>query len=267
MSSEDNPKHPENPRFRAIIDWVPHSEGGRRAPPRLLVGERYTAPASVGSWSGTNWTVASWSLIVNEVHWMTQYQCAATVQYLFDEAPHDRLVPGAQFELYEGKRCVARGRIHERMAGGAVTRLEQFFPELSRALRSASETRRTTARVTACEMALAHTGIVDEVVVRFLERLRQGERFSAAERAEIDAFVARLDEEYFQLSEAAKYDHARAKEVIQAFAKARAVAAIAVAGLGTVEADEDAIYEATHAMERSGSEMIMRIRKCLECGE
>lgn len=235
--------------------------------PPLRAGERYAAPASVGSWNGNNASTANWSLIVNEVHWITQYQCTATVQYLSDEAPHERLVLGAQFELYEGARCVARGRITERITGHAMTRLEQFFPVLSRALHEASESKRARAIVMACEMAITMSGVEDAVVLRLLQRLRQGVRFNAAERAEIDTVASRLDEEYLRLHDASGHDHARVGEAIRAFAKARAVAAVGFAGVGTVGSDDDAIYEATHAMEHSGSEMIMRIRKCLESGE
>jgi hypothetical protein len=35
----------------------------------------------------------------------------AQVRFLVDEAPHEILVEGARFELYEGEKCVARGTV------------------------------------------------------------------------------------------------------------------------------------------------------------
>ncbi|HWE40591.1 MAG TPA: hypothetical protein VG406_28850 [Isosphaeraceae bacterium] len=37
----------------------------------------------------------------------------AEVYFLFDDAPHELLRPGNEFELYEGKTCVARGVIRD----------------------------------------------------------------------------------------------------------------------------------------------------------
>ena len=41
------------------------------------------------------------------------FRWLAEVNYLFENAPHYLLAQEAEFELYEGKRCVARGRIIE----------------------------------------------------------------------------------------------------------------------------------------------------------
>jgi hypothetical protein len=90
----------------ARITWLTPEEGGRRHPPP---GPRYSAPARFeGQTPGAEG--ANWSLVVDLVSrppgstdWI------AEVRYLVDEAPHELLRLGACFEVYEGKKCVARG--------------------------------------------------------------------------------------------------------------------------------------------------------------
>lgn len=92
----------------ARITWLTPEEGGRHQPPR---GPRYVAPARFeGQAAGVEG--ANWSLVVDlgsppsgSADWI------AEVRYLVDEAPHELLLVGARFELYEGKKCVARGVI------------------------------------------------------------------------------------------------------------------------------------------------------------
>lgn len=92
----------------ARITWLTPEEGGRRQPPP---GPRYSAPARFeGQAAGSEG--ANWSLVVDlqsrpsgATDWI------AEVRYLVDEAPHELLRLGACFELYEGKKCVARGVI------------------------------------------------------------------------------------------------------------------------------------------------------------
>lgn len=91
---------------QARIVWLTPEEGGRRHPPS---GPRYVAPARVdGQVAGPDG--ANWSMVVE---WLTQptdpIEWIAEVRYLVDEAPHELLMRGVRFELYEGKKCVARG--------------------------------------------------------------------------------------------------------------------------------------------------------------
>jgi hypothetical protein len=92
----------------ARITWLTPEEGGRRVPPS---GPRYIAPARFED-QPPGAEGANWSLVVDLVSrppgsadWL------AEVRYLVDEAPHELLRLGASFELYEGKKCVARGAI------------------------------------------------------------------------------------------------------------------------------------------------------------
>ncbi len=96
---------------KAAIDWIPKEAGGRSKPP-LGIGE--PSYATVIHFPEEPWPhlSGSWSLVVckdealsSEFHWI------ARVHFLVEEAPHDSLRDGREFELYEGKKCVARGSI------------------------------------------------------------------------------------------------------------------------------------------------------------
>jgi hypothetical protein len=54
----------------------------------------------------------AWSLVVSKDETQSgPAQWLADVHFLANEAPHDALQEGKEFELYEGNKCVARGRI------------------------------------------------------------------------------------------------------------------------------------------------------------
>ncbi len=101
----------ENPNFLADIEWIPFANGGRRNPPKIAPAEHYMAPASVGNWNGNNARSANWTLVVYDTVFDNEYRCRAKVEYLVEDAPHDSLQPGIKFELYEGRKCVAKGLI------------------------------------------------------------------------------------------------------------------------------------------------------------
>lgn len=92
----------------ARITWLSPEESGRRQPPS---GSRYSAPARFeGQAAGAEG--ANWSLVVDLMsHPPGSTDWIAEVRYLVDEAPHELLQLAARFELYEGKKCVARGVI------------------------------------------------------------------------------------------------------------------------------------------------------------
>jgi hypothetical protein len=102
----------------AMIEWLPQSQGGRLAPP---IGPRYVAPVKFDSDSG-DWPVEAWSLVVDRIdapHGPNKW--LARVGFLVDEAPHERLTDDADFGLYEGKRCVARGHVVSRVETALAT--------------------------------------------------------------------------------------------------------------------------------------------------
>lgn len=92
----------------ARIRWLTAEEGGRKVQP---FGPRYVADGRFLA-HPEKWGIEGWDLVVNKVgdldqptHWR------AEVHFRVEEAPHEWLTPGAEFELYEGKRKVAVGRI------------------------------------------------------------------------------------------------------------------------------------------------------------
>jgi hypothetical protein len=85
------------------VFWLPPEKGGRQHP---IVAGRYVAPAS---FDGTLET-ANWSLVLelgprNE----ETLESTGTGCFLFPEAPHDVLTPGAKFKMYEGPKLVLEG--------------------------------------------------------------------------------------------------------------------------------------------------------------
>jgi hypothetical protein len=95
---------------RAIIDWIPKEEGGRSQPPSGVGSPPYS---TVIRFVEDPWpSPVAWSLVVNKDEKLSeQGRWLADVHFLFEEAPHDALRDGREFELYEGNKCVARGRI------------------------------------------------------------------------------------------------------------------------------------------------------------
>ena len=96
--------------FLATIEWLTLEAGGRQSPPSGD-GGRYSAPARFGEWVGNQPASADFSLVAILEEKLDPYHWKARVMFLFDDAPHDRLRPGAKFEFYEGRRCVARGTV------------------------------------------------------------------------------------------------------------------------------------------------------------
>jgi hypothetical protein len=92
----------------ARITWLTPEEGGRRLPPP---GPRYSAPARFeGQAPGPEG--ANWSLVVDLMsHPPGSADWIAEVRFLFDDAPQELLLRGTRFELYEGRKCVARSVI------------------------------------------------------------------------------------------------------------------------------------------------------------
>jgi len=96
---------------RASIKWITIEQGGRTKPPlgvgtppyateiRFIDGERW--PDSEG-----------WSLVViKDEQLSTEFNWTADIHFLVEEAPHESLYQGREFELYEGNKLVAKGRV------------------------------------------------------------------------------------------------------------------------------------------------------------
>jgi hypothetical protein len=97
---------------RAVIRWTTPEQNGRRSGPPP--GPQYSAPAKFLA-HADSWQVEAFDLIVDLVRQPDDPYCwLADVRFRIEDAPYDWLTDGADFELYEGKKCVARGRIEGR---------------------------------------------------------------------------------------------------------------------------------------------------------
>jgi hypothetical protein len=145
-----------------------------------------------------------------------------------------------------------------------MTRLETLCPDLANLVQRASAPKQRMASLAACEFAVAHAGIDHPIVQNGLERLRTKDEFTAEEKAEIDALVAELDEQYFDLQEAAEERRPSMGDHVRLFGQARAVAALACAAADDpLEAATEAIYEAA-ATTDDKEELTSLIRSVLE---
>jgi hypothetical protein len=98
--------------MRAVVEWIPKEEGGRSRPPAGVGSPPYATEVRFTD-SKEPWPPpVSWSLVVEKDEELSKsYRWIADVHFLMKEAPHDSLRPGRAFELYEGNKLVARGRI------------------------------------------------------------------------------------------------------------------------------------------------------------
>jgi hypothetical protein len=92
------------------LQWLRPEEGGRKAPPP---GPTYTTVAKLEAladrWPDEAWSiVAEWGGPPND-----ELRTKATMRFLVEGGPEHLLAPGSNFELYEGRRLVARGRVLE----------------------------------------------------------------------------------------------------------------------------------------------------------
>lgn len=126
-----------------------------------------------------------------------------------------------------------------------MSRLETLSPELTAKLRRASQVEQRAASLAAGEFAVSHANVEHPVIKEALTMLRTGGVLAPEKRAEIGALAARLDEEYFDLQEAAEEGRASADEYLRLFGQARAVTAVLSAFQDhPFEAAAEAIYEA-----------------------
>lgn len=102
-----------NKRVRVRIEWVPPSAGGRTAG---FAGQRYSTVARFTGWPAPWEEGPHWSVVID----FGETDNAATtlpqngfLAFLSPDAPDEVLIPGAHFELYEGRRRTAEGEVIE----------------------------------------------------------------------------------------------------------------------------------------------------------
>ncbi len=97
---------------RAVVDWIPKEQGGRRQPPAGVGSPPYATVVRFVDTTEPWPPPVAWSLVVEKDESLSEeYRWFADVHFLMDGAPHEALIPGRAFELYEGNKLVARGRI------------------------------------------------------------------------------------------------------------------------------------------------------------
>ena len=97
---------------RAVVEWLSKEEGGRREPPSGTGPTPYITEVRLVDPKATWPDDVAWSLVVEKDEGESSpYRWSADVSFLAFEAPHEALRPPCLFELYEGRRCVARGKI------------------------------------------------------------------------------------------------------------------------------------------------------------
>ena len=96
--------------MRARITWKRQQEGGRTKPPAGIGTPPYATVVRVRD-SDEPWPPANaWSLVVDKIESESgDHEWIANVRFLVDGAPHYELRPLREFELYEGRKCVATG--------------------------------------------------------------------------------------------------------------------------------------------------------------
>lgn len=91
---------------KAKVSWVPIEAGGRKSPPP---GPRYVTVARFDD-DKNKYPKEAWSLVLefSDVP-DDSLSVVADVRFLVEDAPVRLLRQGSTFELYEGRKLVARG--------------------------------------------------------------------------------------------------------------------------------------------------------------
>ena len=97
-----------NKPMKSRICWVKKEAGGRESPPP---GPRYSTVARFED-EKNKWPHEAWSLVLEFSGPPDESLCViADVSLLNPDGPNRLLHPGSVFELFEGRRLVARGEV------------------------------------------------------------------------------------------------------------------------------------------------------------
>ena len=88
------------------ISWLSPEEGGRNVP--MAENIRYCPIIKLSNMTDHS---KSWSADIYVQSQIEKYKSIATLCFLFEAAPCELLQVGIDFELFEGRRLVARGTI------------------------------------------------------------------------------------------------------------------------------------------------------------
>jgi hypothetical protein len=127
--------------------------------------------------------------------------------------------------------------------------LAQVSPALVEMVRQSDEDTRHQLVERACLLAVQRADVADPNLAEALDAIRSRSFGSQELRSRIDALTNELDETAWDLQDRVDAGDASEDEYRQAFAKARAVAAIGFALDGSLAASFDSLYEAYHAID------------------
>lgn len=138
--------------------------------------------------------------------------------------------------------------------------------ELDTKLHRAASAKQRAVSLVACQFALAKARIEAPAVTTALAELGAGRVVPPSVKAQLDSLAEQLDDQYFDLKDAAEAGSADPKQWQDMFAKARAVTALSNAG------DEDAykaagesIYEAAFTiLDDNKQELLALVEATLE---
>jgi hypothetical protein len=147
----------------------------------------------------------------------------------------------------------------------SMTRLETLLPELAAMLELAPVAKLRAACVAACDYAVTEAKIQHPLVMEVVKKMREGTVITQDQRRQLEAIVARLDEDYFDMAKAFDEGRASAATYRRLFSQARAVACILFAlEENPFHAATEAIYEAAAVPEgENSSELVSAIKAAL----
>lgn len=94
----------------AVVSWLSEASGGRKALPPV---EQYITLSRFPA--DTHWPDGAWTVVLDfdPPASVQGSPSRSKVRFLFEDAPAERLKPGATFELYEGPQKVATVEVVE----------------------------------------------------------------------------------------------------------------------------------------------------------
>jgi len=133
-----------------------------------------------------------------------------------------------------------------------MERLSMLAPDLARSIQGLDGTRARQIARMAAALAIEGTGVTDKRVRRALELLGSTE-LDDAQRRDLSSLTAEFDKRYWTAGEKRDAGETSEEEYLEAFARARAVASVAMAAdPDPVHAALEAAYEAHAALGDDG---------------
>lgn len=102
-----------NKLAKAQIFWLTEMQGGRQQMPEgkyVPIIRQISPILNPLPWQDKN---GAWGLIVDNKKFLSDNETISNIRYLFHEKAPNNLIKDMQFELYEGSKLVARGKVLE----------------------------------------------------------------------------------------------------------------------------------------------------------